>query len=118
MGLKQNLHKLKEKYKGTKMAPAFNAIHTFLYLPNETTHSGSHIRGADDLKRTMNIVIMALLPCLIFGIFNAGYQHYLALGEIDKAVGFFSPEFWNMNNFSIGAWKVLPLVLISYGARP
>ena len=115
MGLKQNLHKLKEKYKGTKMAPAFNALHTFLYLPNETTHSGSHIRGADDLKRTMNIVIMALLPCLIFGIFNAGYQHYLALGEIDKAVGFFSPEFWNMNNFSTGAWKVLPLVLISYG---
>ena len=81
MGLKQKLHTLKMKYKGTKMAPAFNALHTFLYLPNETTHSGAHVRAADDLKRTMNIVIMALVPCLIFGIFNAGYQHYAALDE-------------------------------------
>ena len=77
MGLKQKLHTLKEKYKGTKMAPAFNALHTFLYLPNETTHSGGHVRAADDLKRTMNTVIMALIPCLIFGMFNAGYQHNL-----------------------------------------
>ncbi|TDI75139.1 MAG: NADH:ubiquinone reductase (Na(+)-transporting) subunit B [Bacteroidetes bacterium] len=115
MGLKHKLHRLKEKYKGKKMAPAFNALHTFLYLPNLTTHSGGHIRAADDLKRTMNIVIMALLPCLIFGIFNAGYQHYLALGDIQAATGFFSPEFWSMENFSLGAWKVLPLVLISYG---
>jgi len=115
MGLKHILHSLKEKYKGTKMAPAFNALHTFLYLPNITTHSGGHVRAADDLKRTMNIVIMALLPCLIFGIFNAGYQHYLALGDIQAATGFFSPEFWSMENFSLGAWKVLPLVLISYG---
>ncbi len=51
MGLKENLHNLKEKYKGTKMAPAFNAIHTFLYLPNDTTHNGTHIKAADDLKR-------------------------------------------------------------------
>jgi Na+-transporting NADH:ubiquinone oxidoreductase subunit B len=115
MGLKQNLHRLKDKYKGKKMAPAFNAIHTFLYLPNNTTQSGSHVRAADDLKRTMNMVIMALLPCLIFGIFNAGYQHYLAVGEIQVAGGFFSPEFWSLENFSLGAWKVLPLVLISYG---
>jgi len=115
MGLKHKLHRLKEKYKGKKMAPAFNALHTFLYLPNLTTHSGGHIRAADDLKRTMNIVIMALLPCLIFGIYNAGYQHYLALGDIQAATGFFSPEFWSMENFSLGAWKVLPLVLISYG---
>ena len=95
MSLKSNLHNLKEKYKGTKMAPAFNALHTFVYLPNETTHSGSHIRVADDLKRTMNTVIMALVPCLIFGMFNAGYQHYLATGEIQAATaGFLSPEFW------------------------
>ena len=66
MGLKQNLHTLKMKYKGTKMAPAFNAIHTFLYLPNETTHNGTHIKAADDLKRTMNMVIMSLVPCLLF----------------------------------------------------
>jgi len=116
MGLKQKLHTLKEKYKGTKMAPAFNALHTFLYLPNETTHSGSHIRIADDLKRTMNMVIMALVPCLIFGIFNAGYQHHVGAGEIEAvSAGFLSPEFWTLDNFTVGAWKVLPLVLVSYG---
>ena len=115
MGLKQNLHKIKMKYEGKKMAPAFNAIHTFLYSPNETTHSGSHIRAVDDLKRTMNTVIMALVPCLIFGIFNAGYQHFLATGEIEAATSFFSGEFWNFDNFAKGAWKVLPLVVISYG---
>ncbi len=114
MGLKQNLHNLKEKYKGTKMAPAFNALHTFLYLPNETTHNGTHIKVADDLKRTMNTVIMALIPCLIFGMFNAGYQHYLAAGEIQAASSFFSTEFWSMNNLLLGAMKVLPLVLVSY----
>lgn len=116
MGLKSTLHNLKEKYKGTKMAPAFNAIHTFLYLPNETTHNGTHIKSADDLKRTMNIVIMALVPCLIFGMFNAGYQHYLAVGDIQAVTnGFFSSEFWNLQNFILGFWKILPLVIISYG---
>jgi len=115
MSLKSNLHNLKEKYKGTKMAPAFNALHTFVYLPNEVTHSGSHIRVADDLKRTMNTVIMALVPCLIFGMFNAGYQHYLAAGDIQAAsAGFLSPEFWTMDNFLLGAGKILPLVLVSY----
>jgi Na+-transporting NADH:ubiquinone oxidoreductase subunit B len=115
MGLKSTLHNLKQKYQGTKMEPAFNALHTFLYLPNETTHGGTHIKAADDLKRTMNTVILALIPCLIFGMFNAGYQHYLALGEIEKAVGFFSSEFWNLANFTIGFWKILPLVIVSYG---
>ena len=113
MGLKQNLHKLKEKYKGTKMAPAFNALHTFLYTPNETTHSGSHVRVVDDLKRTMNTVILALVPCLIFGIFNAGYQHYAAIDNtlrLDPLGNFFT---WD--NFILGAWTVLPLVLVSYG---
>ena len=116
MGLKRNLHKLKEKYEGTKMAPAFNAIHTFLYLPNETTHNGTHIKAADDLKRTMNTVIMAMIPCLIFGIFNAGYQHNLAVGEIQNVTnGLFNSEFWTMANFIIGFWKILPLVIVSYG---
>jgi Na+-transporting NADH:ubiquinone oxidoreductase subunit B len=115
MGLKQNLHTLKMKYKGTKMAPAFNAIHTFLYLPNETTHNGTHIKAADDLKRTMNMVIMSLVPCLLFGIFNAGYQYNVQSGDVTKALSFFSTEFWNFSNFTIGAWKVLPLVLVSYG---
>jgi Na+-transporting NADH:ubiquinone oxidoreductase subunit B len=115
MGLKAKLHNLKEKYKGTKMAPAFNALHTFLYLPNEVTHGGTHIKAADDLKRTMNTVIMALIPCLIFGIFNSGYQHHLASGDIAAAEGFFSGSFWSFQNFITGAWKVIPLVVVSYG---
>jgi Na+-transporting NADH:ubiquinone oxidoreductase subunit B len=116
MGLKQNLHTLKEKYKGTKMAPAFNAIHTFLYLPNETTHGGTHIKAADDLKRTMNIVIMALVPCLVFGMFNAGFQHNVAVnGNFTSGMSFFSGDFWNLENLFIGAVKILPLVLVSYG---
>ncbi len=116
MGLKQSLHNFKEKNKDKKWLPAFNAIHTFLYSPNETTHGGTHIKVVDDLKRTMNTVIMAMIPCLIFGIFNAGYQHHLALGEIERAVGFFDlTSFWTFDNFIVGAWKVLPLVVVSYG---
>ena len=113
MGLKASLHNLKEKYKGTKMAPAFNAIHTFLYLPNEVTHGGTHIKAADDLKRTMNTVIMALVPCLIFGMFNVGYQHYAAIDgslRLDPLANFFT---WD--NLWIGIIKVLPLVIVSYG---
>jgi Na+-transporting NADH:ubiquinone oxidoreductase subunit B len=114
MSLKQNLHNLKEKYKGTKMAPAFNAIHTFLYLPNEVTHAGgTHIKAADDLKRTMNIVIMALIPCLLFGMFNAGYQHYAAIDNALRADVL--ANFFTFDNLWIGIIKVLPLVIVSYG---
>ena len=113
MSLKQNLHNLKEKYKGTKMAPAFNAIHTFLYLPNDVTHGGTHIKAADDLKRTMNTVIMALVPCLIFGMFNAGFQHYAAIdGSLRADV---LANFFTLDNLWIGIIKVLPLVIVSYG---
>jgi Na+-transporting NADH:ubiquinone oxidoreductase subunit B len=114
MSLKENLHNLKEKYKGTKMAPAFNAIHTFLYLPNEVTHAGgTHIKAADDLKRTMNIVIMALIPCLLFGMFNAGYQHYAAIDNSLRADVL--ANFFTFDNLWIGIVKVLPLVIVSYG---
>ncbi|RCT55390.1 NADH:ubiquinone reductase (Na(+)-transporting) subunit B [Winogradskyella sp. KYW1333] len=115
MGLKQNLHNFKVKNKDKKWLPGFNALFTFLYMPNETTHGGTHIKVADDLKRTMNTVIMALVPCLIFGMFNAGYQHYLALGEIDVANGFLGASFWTLDNLVIGLLKVLPLVAVSYG---
>ncbi|MEW4924303.1 NADH:ubiquinone reductase (Na(+)-transporting) subunit B [Algibacter sp. 2305UL17-15] len=117
MNLKTRLHILKRKYRNKKVAPAFNAIHTFLYLPNETTHGGgTHIKAADDLKRTMNTVIMAMVPCLLFGMFNAGYQHHLAIGEIQAVSGgFFSAEFWTLDNFFVGLVKVLPLVIVSYG---
>ena len=114
---KKRLHILKHHYRGKKIAPAFNALHTFLYTPNETTHSGSHIRAADDLKRTMNTVIMALVPVLLFSMFNAGYQHYAA---IDAARGnprvlSFWENFLTWENFLVGITEVLPLVIVSYG---
>ena len=115
MGLKRTLHYYKLKFRHTKMAPAFGALHTFLYTPNDTTHGGTHIKAADDLKRTMNTVILALLPCLIFGMFNAGYQHYLALGDIEKASGFFGASFWTWSNLVVGLWKIIPLLIVSYG---
>ena len=67
MSLKSKLHTLKEKYKGTKWETTFNALHTFLYTPNEVTHGGTHIKAADDLKRTMNTVIMAQWGLLEWG---------------------------------------------------
>ena len=99
-----------------KMLDAFNAFHTFLFTPNDVTSSGTHVKVADDLKRTMNTVIMSLIPCLIFGIFNAGYQHNIA---IDAANGVFYDaslfgNFLTFDNFIIGSKKVLPLVIVSY----
>jgi Na+-transporting NADH:ubiquinone oxidoreductase subunit B len=116
MGLKSTLHNLKEKYKGQKMAPAFNALHTFLYLPNEVTQGGTHIKAADDLKRTMNTVILSLVPCLIFGMFNSGYQHYRAVDAangIIREVSLFG-NFITWDNLVLGAITVLPLVIVSY----
>eukprot|EP01013_Petalomonas_cantuscygni_P018812 TRINITY_DN3635_c0_g1_i1.p3 TRINITY_DN3635_c0_g1~~TRINITY_DN3635_c0_g1_i1.p3 ORF type:complete len:405 (+),score=-16.19 TRINITY_DN3635_c0_g1_i1:1366-2580(+) len=117
MSLKSKLHELKLKYQGKKMAPAFNAFHTFLFSPDETTHAGgTHVKAADDLKRTMNTVIMALIPVLIWGIFNAGYQHYAA---VDAANGIIREaslfgNFFTWDNFAMGAITVLPLVIVSY----
>src|SRR6056300_398546 len=117
MSFKNKLHEIKEQLKGKKIAPAFNALHTFLYTPNETTHSGAHVRAADDLKRTMNTVITALIPLLLFGMFNAGYQHYSA---IDAANGTLRTldilgNFLTFDNFWMGALTILPLVVVSYG---
>ena len=106
MGLKEKLHNIKEKGQGKKWLPAFSAFHTFLYTPNETTHSGGHVRAADDLKRTMNTVVLALIPCLIFGMFNTGFQHYAAIGE--------PVDFLSWEALSLGLIKILPLVVVSY----
>lgn len=114
MALKEKLHQLKLKYQGKKMAPAFNALHTFLYTPNETTHSGAHVRAADDLKRTMNTVILSLVPCLLFGMFNAGYQHYSAINGFPENFSLFE-HFLTWDNFWVGVTTVLPLVIVSYG---
>jgi Na+-transporting NADH:ubiquinone oxidoreductase subunit B len=114
MSIKSKLHDLKMKYQGKKMAPAFNAFHTFLFAPNETTHDGTHVKSADDLKRTMNTVIMALVPILIFSMFNAGYQHYSALNGFPENFSVME-HFLTGENFWIGIIKVLPLVAVSYG---
>lgn len=114
---KKRMHILKHRYRDKKLAPAFSAFHTFLYTPDETTHSGSHIRVADDLKRTMNTVIMALIPVLLFSMFNAGYQYYAA---IDTAHGMPRTlsvwgNFLTWENFLVGITQILPLVIVSYG---
>ncbi len=114
MGLKGKLHEIKQKYKGTKMAPAFNAIHTFLYAPDEVTRSGSHVRSADDLKRTMNTVIMAMVPVLIFSMFNTGYQHFSAINGFPENFAVME-HFLTWDNLWIGIIKVLPIVAVSYG---
>ncbi len=116
MDIKSSLHQIKEKFKGNKFAPAFNAFHTFLYTPNDVTKGGTHIKAADDLKRTMNMVILSLVPCLLFGIFNAGYQHYAAIDAANgviREVSLFG-NFINWENFILGAIKVIPLVVVSY----
>ncbi|RTL14421.1 MAG: NADH:ubiquinone reductase (Na(+)-transporting) subunit B [Flavobacteriaceae bacterium] len=88
-----------------KFAPAINALDTFLYVPNHTTKHGAHIRDAVDLKRTMITVVLALVPALIFGIYNAGYQHFIQIEGSDMSFG---------NLFFHGLWKVLPMIIVSY----
>lgn len=114
MGLKEKLHNFKEKNKDKKWLPVFSGFHTFLYSPNETTHNGTHVKGADDLKRTMNTVIMALIPVLLFSMFNAGYQHFSAVNGFPEQFSLME-HFLTWDNFWIGIIKVLPLVVVSYG---
>jgi len=91
-----------------KFYPAFNAFETFLFVPDHTTAGkGTHVRDAIDLKRTMILVVLSLVPCLLFGMWNAGYQHHRALGITDASL---------LDNFIFGATKVLPLVIVSYGS--
>src|SRR6056300_1679428 len=113
--MKQKLHEIKERVKDKKWAPAFNAIHTVLYTPNEVTHKGgTHVKAADDLKRTMNTVILSLVPCLLFGIFNAGYQHFSAIEGFPQDFSIFE-HFINWRNLVVGLTTVLPLLIVSYG---
>ncbi|ANW96959.1 NADH:ubiquinone reductase (Na(+)-transporting) subunit B [Wenyingzhuangia fucanilytica] len=88
-----------------KFAPAINSIDTLLFVPKHNTHKGAHIRDGVDLKRVMITVIFALLPALLFGMYNLGYQHFSQLGE--------STAFIDCMIF--GAWKFLPMLLVSYG---
>lgn len=87
-----------------KLHSVFDGFETFLFVPNTTSKNGTHIHDAIDSKRTMIMVVVALIPALLFGMFNVGYQHYLAIGE---AAGF-----WD--TFLFGALAVLPIVVVSY----
>jgi Na+-transporting NADH:ubiquinone oxidoreductase subunit B len=83
----------------------FDAFETFLFVPDVVTAKGTHIRDSIDLKRTMTMVIMALVPALLFGMWNTGHQHFLSIGaETDFLATFF-----------YGFWKVIPMVIVSYG---
>ncbi len=88
-----------------KMYPAYDAFETFLFVPEHTTKSGTHIRDGIDLKRTMFMVIIAMLPVLLFGMWNIGEEYYKA---IEESTSFFK-------NISFGFFKFLPLLIVSYG---
>ncbi len=107
--LRQYLDNIKPNFqKGgrfEKLHSTFDAFETLLFVPNKTSKSGVHIHDAIDSKRTMSIVVMALIPALLFGIWNTGYQHFLALGQPDA-------DFWQMVGY--GALKVLPIVVVAY----
>tara|TARA_B100001057_G_scaffold13732_1_gene12932 strand:- start:39015 stop:40229 length:1215 start_codon:yes stop_codon:yes gene_type:complete len=83
----------------------FEAGETFMFVPNDVTpKKGAHIRDAIDLKRLMMTVVIAMIPCLLFGIWNVGHQHYISLGQ---SVSF-------IDKILVGSKQVLPIVLVSY----
>ena len=89
----------------------FDALETFLFTPGHTTKKGVHVRDGIDLKRTMFLVIVAMVPALLFGTWNIGHQYYLSLGEITTA------DPWNamlLDKLIVGAIKVVPLIVVSY----
>jgi len=90
----------------------FDGFETFLYVPKTVTKKGSHIRDAADSKRLMFIVVVALMPALLFGMFNVGLQHFRAIGEITVASPYSIELIWNC--FWFGFLRVLPLILVSY----
>ena len=87
-----------------KLQSTFEAFETFLFVPNKVTTSGTHIRDAIDMKRAMALVVIALVPALLFGMWNTGHQHFLASGE--------ARTFWQ--TFVFGLIKVLPILVVSY----
>ena len=88
-----------------KLQSAFDAVETLFYVPDKVTTAGAHIRDAVDMKRTMIVVFIALIPALLFGMWNIGYQHFLSIGE--------SSDHWTM--FFYGFLKMLPIIIVSYG---
>ena len=108
MSLRKFLDKIKPNFEeGGKfhwLNSTYDAFETFLYVPNKTSKSGVHIHDARDSKRTMVIVILALIPALLMGMYNVGYQHYLA---INVQAGF-------VGTFLYGLLAMLPQIVVSY----
>ena len=107
-GLRKLVDKVKPTFeKGGKLGflhSTFDAFETFLFVPNTVTTKGAHIRDCVDLKRVMIMVVISLVPAMLFGIWNTGYQHSLAYG-LDRG-------FWPIVGY--GLVKVIPLYLVSY----
>lgn len=108
--LRNYLNKVKPHFEAGGKLHAFRSVfdgfETFLYVPNTTSHSGVNIHDAIDSKRIMSMVVIALLPALLFGMYNVGYQNYLAAGTLASA------SFLEV--FVYGALQVLPKLLVSY----
>lgn len=108
MGLRKFIDKIKPNFEeGGKLYcfhSLFDAMETFFYVPNKVTVNGAHVRDAVDMKRNMIYVLIALIPCFLFGTWNIGYQHFLSHAQ--------EVTFWQ--TFSYGLWKILPLYIVSY----
>ena len=107
--LRNFLDKIKPRFekggKFAKLQSTFEAFETFLYVPNRVTLTGSHIRDANDLKRTMALVVLAMIPALLFGMWNVGYQHFLSTAAE-------TGDIWQ--NFWFGFIRVFPIIVVSY----
>lgn len=107
--LKKKLDKAKPNFekggKLEKLHSVYDGFYTFLFTPNETSKKGVHIHDGNDSKRTMIIVVLALLPCCLFGMWNVGYQHALAVGDMNHNL---------FHLFFYGLWAVLPQILTAY----
>ena len=95
-----------------KLHSTFDAFETFLFVPKTVTTKGSHIRDSIDMKRTMTAVIIAVVPAMLFGMFNVGLQHFRAVGDIAMS----EPYTWGLiwSCFWFGFLKVLPIIIVSY----
>ena len=108
--LRKYLNDIKPQFEEGGKLHAFRSLYdgfeTFLYVPNDTSRSGASIHDAIDSKRIMSMVVIALIPALLFGMYNVGYQNYLAAGTLESASWF--------EVFLYGFLVVLPKILVSY----
>lgn len=97
-----------EPKKGTFVHTLYDGFFTFLFTPDEVTHGGTHIKDGMDLKRTMVFVVFALIPAYLFGIYNIGHQHFIALGEYTGFLDGFHLKLF----FGLG--KLLPIWIVTH----